>query len=92
MAGNEPNGTGRMDRLERLMELLIDDHVQFREEHKQLLTAQVVLNDNLGKLTERVDKNAKAIAELTEAQKHTDDRLNALIAVVDGWIRKQPGA
>jgi hypothetical protein len=85
MAGSEPNGTGRMDRLERLMELLIDDHLKFQDEHKQLLVAQVVLTD-------RVDKNAKAIAELTEAQKHTDERLNALIAVVDGWIRKQPGA
>jgi len=83
MAGNEPNGAGRMDRLERLMELMIDDHVKFQDEHKQLLIAQVVLTD-------RVDKNAKAIAELAEAQKHTDERLNALIAVVDDWIRKSP--
>ena len=56
----------RMDRIERALELLIDDHIQFREEHKRLLTA------------------------LAEAQKHTDERFNALITVVDGIIRNRP--
>lgn len=45
MPGTHENGPGepRLDRLEGLMALLIDDHVQFREEHKQLLTAQILL-------------------------------------------------
>jgi hypothetical protein len=74
-----------MDRLERLMEF--QDHVQFREEHKQLLTAQVVLTDRLGRLAHTLDT---AVRQLTEVQRHTDDRLNALIAVVDDLIRKRP--
>jgi hypothetical protein len=74
-----------MDRLERLMEF--QDHVQFREEHKQLLTAQVVLTDRLGRLAQTLDT---AVRQLTEVQRHTDDRLNALIAVVDDLIRKRP--
>ncbi len=78
----EQNGSDRLNRIERALELLIDDRVQFREEHKLLLTAQVVLTDRLGKLTERVDK----LAELGE---HTDERLNALITIVDGIIHKQ---
>ena len=41
------NGPGRMHRMEGLMALLIDDHVKFQEEHKQLLTAQVVLTGRL---------------------------------------------
>ena len=90
MAGDETNGAGRMDRLERLMELLIDDHVQFREEHKQLLTAQVVLTDRVDKLVIRMDRLTQTMTELAEAQKHTDERLNALIVVVDGWVRKSP--
>jgi predicted butyrate kinase (DUF1464 family) len=68
-----------------LLNQLADEHVKFGDELKHLLTAQVVL-------TERVDKNAIAIAELIEAQKHTDQRLNALITVVDGLIRTPPQA
>jgi chromosome segregation ATPase len=103
-----PNGSGqngqaqsRLDRLEGLMELLIEDHLKFRDDLKQLLTAQVVLTDRVDKVTERldrlteridkladrVDKLALTVAELTEAQKHTDERLNALIHVVDDFIR-----
>jgi hypothetical protein len=82
MPGTHENGSGesRLDRLEGLMALLIEDQVQFREEHKQLLTAQVVLTD-------RLDRFIQATAE---AQKHTGERLNALITVVDGIVRKRP--
>jgi hypothetical protein len=76
-----------MDRLEKLMDLLITDHLTFSDEHKKLLTAQVLLTD-------RVDKLAVSVQELREAQreaqKHTDERLNALIAVVDDLIRNRP--
>ena len=65
------------------MELLIDDHVKFQDEHKQLLIAQVVLTD-------RVDTLTKNVTALAEAQKHTDERLNALITIVDGLIHKRP--
>jgi hypothetical protein len=84
MPGTHENGSGesRLDRLEGLMALLIEDH-QFREEHKQLLTAQVLLTGKMAELTE-------AQKQLTEAQKHTDERLNALITIVDGVIRKRP--
>lgn len=80
MAGQ--NGSDRLDRIERALELLISDHELFRQEHKQLLAAQVVLTDRLDKLTVRVDK-------LAEMGQHTDERLNALITIVDGLIRKQ---
>ncbi len=55
-----------MDRLEHLMELLITDHLTFSDEHKKLLTAQVVLTD-------RLDKLAVGVLELQQAQKHTDE-------------------
>jgi hypothetical protein len=67
------------------MELLIADHVTFSDEHKRLLTAQVLLTD-----AQRVTE--KKIQDLTEAQKHTDERMNALIGVVDGLIHKPPGS
>lgn len=63
------------------MQLLIEDHLKFRDDLRQLLTAQVLLTD-------RVDKLAITVQELAESQKHTDDRLNALIHVVDDWITR----
>ena len=88
--GNEQNGhdKSRLDRLEGLMELLIDDHLKFSQEHKQLLTAQVILTDRMDQLTVRVDRLAVTVQELAEAQRHTDDRLNTLIHIVDDWIRR----
>ena len=89
MPGTHENGSGesRLDRLEGLMALLIDDHVQFREEHKLLLSAQVVLTERVDKLAITLDT---AIKELSAAQRHTDQRLNALIAVVDDVVRRPP--
>lgn len=72
----EENGSSRLDRMERMMEMLIADHVRFDEEHKRLLTAQVLLTDEM--------------AKLATAQRNTDERLNALIAVVDGIVRRPP--
>jgi len=92
MPGTHENGSGdsRLDRLEGLMALLIEDHVQFREEHKQLLTAQVVLTDRVHKLAITMDTAVIAIRALTAAQRHTDDRLNALISAVDDIVRHRP--
>ena len=87
MPGTPENGESRLDRLEGLMALLIDDHVQFREEHKQLLTAQILLTDRVDKLAVTLDT---AIKELSASQRHTDERLNALIAVVDDLVRRRP--
>jgi hypothetical protein len=85
MADDSHNGSGssRLDRLEGIMELLVEDHVRFQEQHKQLLTAQVVLTD-------RVDKLTQGVLELRESQRHTDERLNALISIVDDPIHRRP--
>ena len=76
MADESSNGHGesRLDRVERILAELAEEHVLFEAEHKRLLIAQVVL-------TERVD-------QLVENSKHTDERMNALIAVVDGVVRR----
>ena len=88
------NGQSRLDRLEGLMSLLVDDHLKFQEEHKQLLTAQVVLTDRLDRLAQTVKDFAAAQAEAqknqTEALRSTDERLNALITLVDDIVRQRP--
>ena len=73
------SGANRLDRIEKALELFLDHHVQFREEHKLLLTAQVILTDRLGQLTKTVAENAQA----------TDEKLNALIHVVDDMVRNR---
>jgi hypothetical protein len=66
----DTNGTNRLDRIERALELLIDDHVQFREEHKQLLAGQVLLTDRMDRLTDCLDRfiQATTAAQLRTAE------------------------
>ena len=87
MENAEQNGHSnpRMDRLEKLMDLLIADHLTFSDEHRKLLTAQVVLTDTVQKLGE-------AQKRADEAQKQADERMSALIAIVDELIRRRPSA
>jgi hypothetical protein len=94
--GDENNGhnKSRLDRVEELLHLLVNDHIQFHEEHRQFLKAQVILYDTTKKLAQELvqsqaDLNAK-LAELAAAQKHTDENLAALINVVDSVVRRSP--
>jgi hypothetical protein len=97
--GDATNGDNksRLDRIEQIVELLVNDHVQFREEHRQLLKAQVLLYDSTQRLHEFTQKLAQTqaeanikLSELAEAQKHTDEKLAALIDVVDSLVRRTP--
>ena len=95
---------GRLDRVEEMLEVLVNEHIQFGEEHRQLLKAQVLLYDSVQNLyntvqqlgeaqsvtEQRLAGLATAQAQLTGAQQHTDERMAALIAVVDGLIRRPP--
>jgi len=68
-----------MDRLERIMELVITDHVKFADEHNKLLMSQVLLTD-------RMDGLAISLQELAESQKHTDKRMGGLIQMMDTFV------
>jgi len=79
------------------MEVLVNRHIEFEDEHRRLLTAQVVLQDQLQKLvervnllTERVDRLTERVDRLAESQLETSQKLNALIAIVDEIIRHRP--
>ncbi len=85
--GHDPS---RLDRLEGLVEVLVNRHIEFEDEHKRLLTAQVVLQDQLQKLGERVDRLTERVDRLAESQLETSQKLNALIAIVDEIIRHRP--
>jgi methyl-accepting chemotaxis protein len=70
------HGLSRLDRMEGLMQLLIDDHLKFSGEHKRLLTAQVLL-------TENVDKLANTTGHLAEMTDRLTQRMDALAATTD---------
>jgi len=84
------HGMSRLDRLEGLAEVLVNGHIEFQAEHKRLLVAQVVLTERMGVVNQNLDRLTIQVAELREAQKHTDERMNALITVVDDMVRRPP--
>lgn len=73
--GENTDGERRLRRLEDFVEVLANEHIQFAEEHRRLLTAQVVLTD-------RIDR-------LAQAQAQTDERLSVVIRMMDDWIKRQ---
>ena len=59
----------------------------------KLLEHQETTGRNLSTVTISLSALATKVQEIAEGQKHTDERLNALIAVVDELVRKggKPG-
>jgi len=87
--GDETNGNkkDRLDRVEELLEVLVNEHIQFHEEHRQLLKAQVILYDTTQKLAQAQTETNTKLAELAAAQKHTDENLAALISYATSSTR-----
>jgi len=77
-----------MDRVERMMEMLITDHIKFSDEHKQLLTAQVVLTDRMDRLTTTMQELAEAQKHTDQQMKESDERLGILTRMMDEFIRR----
>jgi len=74
MEGNgQSNNESRLDRLEAAYNLMIQDHEEFRREHKALLTAQVVMQDSLTRLSGKLERLSDKVEEI-------GDKLNGLIA------------
>jgi len=86
-------------------ERLVEDHLLFRDEHRQLLNSQLILTDIAQKQAETLNtfqvtlntlqETMKRVveekfAQLAEAQKNADDRMPAFILAVDDIIRRPP--
>jgi peptidoglycan hydrolase CwlO-like protein len=74
----ESNGhesPSRLDRIERAVEALIDDHERLRDSQKDLLRAQVILVDNVDKLVKKVDDHEDRIKALVDSQLRLDDAM-----------------
>jgi hypothetical protein len=93
----EENGTGRLDRIERLLELLVSDHEQFRQDLKQLLIAQVLMQDNLEKLQKRTEENTRQLEIMREKDRDQDrrtaaldERVDKLVIAIGEFLRSRP--
>jgi len=68
--GEATNGSGRLDRIERVLELLVNNQLAIQEQHdqdfKKLMTWQVLMQDKFEKLSAKVDRQAELQAGLIE--------------------------
>ncbi|HKB64287.1 MAG TPA: hypothetical protein VKC61_00435 [Pyrinomonadaceae bacterium] len=69
------NAEERLDRLERIAKLLVRAGLRARREMRQQ-------DDKITIMIDAQIKNEERFAELAEAQKHTDRKLDALIDIV----------
>ncbi|MCX6638783.1 MAG: hypothetical protein NT090_27330 [Acidobacteria bacterium] len=77
------NGRSRLDRIEAIIEAAAVRQADIEDEFRRLLRAQVVMVDNMGQL-------AAEQVKLAEQQRNTEEKLHALIAVVDDIVRRTP--
>jgi hypothetical protein len=90
---NESNGTARLERLEKIVEVIANVQHDMQQEHQLLLRAQVVMTDQMEKLikenNQRFAETNQRFVELAAAQQRMDDALTALIGTVDEIIRSR---
>ena len=70
---NGSSDPSRLDRIERIVEVLANTQADMQHQLIILTRSQVVMGE--------------AITQLAEAQKHTDQRMDALLLTVDEIIR-----
>jgi hypothetical protein len=73
-------GQSRLDRIEAIIEATATRQADFEDEFRRLLRAQVVMADSIRELA----------SETTRRFRDTDERLSALIKIVDDIARKRP--
>lgn len=77
------DGQSRLDRIEAIIEAVATRQADLEDEFRRLLRAQVVMADSMREL-------ADSQRSLAAAQRNTEERLNALISIVDEIVRKRP--
>jgi hypothetical protein len=62
--GQQESGNERLDRIERTLELIPNYRIEFREQHKLLLSAQVQMQGGLEDLRKGLDDLRKTVGAL----------------------------
>ena len=89
----EGNGSGKLDRVEAILERLAQaqerDHEEFTRDHKQLMTWQVLMQDKMDRWTEENKAYQRAQHEKNAA---LDARVDKLVSSIGELISKIPPA
>lgn len=78
MPENNGNQESRLDRMERVLDLVIQGHLAFQDEQKRLLTAQVVMSDQFAKLGRQVDRLGEKVERLVDKVDRIADNVERL--------------
>ena len=85
------NGTRRLDRIERVIELPVNNQLAIQEQHdqdfKKLMTWQVLMQDRFENLTVKVDTIAAKVDVQAERQAALIDRIDKLAIAIGELIR-----
>ncbi len=76
----------RIDKLLESQERLHQSDERLRESHERLRDSQATLTASLLRVVDIVQRVVDIVQALSQAQKSTDERLNALISVVEKHI------
>ena len=81
------NGSGRLDRIEQILEELAErqriDHEEFTRDHQQLMKWQVLTQDRIDRLFELTDRNASQIDRLSE-------RIDKIVIAIGSLVERMP--
>lgn len=101
----EANGSGRLDRIEALLDKLAErqrefqiiqehDHEEFKQDHKQLMTWQVLMQEKMDRWDQNWEKSQAAAAKererLDALSEKTDKRIADLVAAIGKLIERTP--
>jgi Tfp pilus assembly protein PilN len=90
---SESNGTARLERLEKIVEVIANVQHDMQQDHQVLLRAQIVMTDQMEKFiketNQRFAETNQRFAELAAAQQHMDHALTTLVGALDEIIRSR---
>jgi hypothetical protein len=99
-------GKGRLERIEQLIEVLVNEHLKTDEQYRELMRVQVLLSDAqrqtaeaLAVLTRRVETMAEVVETMATVQqadrdrmRGLDERVDKLVAAIGEFLRRLPPA
>jgi len=86
------NGTGRLDRIEHILELVASNQLAMQEHHdqefKRLMTWQVLTQGQIEKMAAKVDRLADKVDRLADGQTALDERVDNMVRAIGELIRR----
>lgn len=88
------NGSGRLDRIESILQELAErqraDHEEFTRDHQQLLKWQVLTQDRIDRLFDLTDRNAAQIERNSVQIGQLSDRIDKLVIAIGSLVERLP--